>query len=190
MHVFRDPRGFIFSRYHIHKSEDIVGQLHIRSQEYCAQSAEDLKYIRRLLLQDERLVRQAYHTVRYEDLALDIQNQMDLLYRFLRVPPDDALLRLVNRVYSASRPSANKSHKRERVRLFGTYRNDPSYTATAWTSTIPFTLVKSMQNNCKEFMSMAGYVPVLNEDQLRSRSSPIMYKVFPFFQIKQNMEMA
>ena len=64
MHVIRDPRGVIFSRSPIHSSEDIAGQLHIRSQEYCTQSAEDLKYIRRLLLQDERLVHQAYHIVR------------------------------------------------------------------------------------------------------------------------------
>ena len=185
MHVIRDPRGVVFSRSRIHIPKILlVNSIY----EYCTQSTEDLKYLRRLLLQDERLVHQAYHIVRDEDLALDIQNQMELLYRFLRVPPDDALLRWANRVYSASQPSANNSHKR--VKLFGTDRNDPAYTATAWRSTIPFTLVKSIQNNCKEFMSIAGYVPALNKAQLRNRSLPTMHKVFPFFQIKQNMEIA
>ena len=172
VHVVRDPRGVAHSRWKLHRHHEYEGQLDHRSQEYCQQAVDDINYMRRQMSLDERLVRHLYHIVRYEDMARETRREMDKLYKFLGMPPDDNLLHWVDTIEknagTSSSKNANKGYE------FGTDRADPAYTAVAWRKSMSFQTVGVVQENCREFMEIAGYLPFTKTNDLRNFSLPVL----------------
>lgn len=173
VHVVRDPRGLTHSRMKLHKAHTHFGQVDEASREYCEGAVEDIRYIQRQVAIDEAAVKQRYHVIRYEDLAWEPEQQMEELYNFLQITPDDSLKTWVRQTTNASESGAtnNKGY------VYGTNRANPAYTSIAWHKTMKYSDVETVQKNCANFMDVFGYTSLFSEEELRQSDKSLFTKM-------------
>ena len=158
VHTVRDPRGTIDSLHGIGECKGMERMVNC-SRDYCQRILSDLDFIHRLrdIYGDQIL--QLYLLVRYEDFAIEAVHNMEKLYQFLGVKPDNHTLKWARRNTAKSIVSGAGSHKRSTSQAYTTYRSNPAATSQAWRTRINWETVKFIQQNdaCRKVLDLLHY---------------------------------
>ena len=167
LHVIRDPRGVVSSRYRVRKQQ--YANLTYYAASYCNRALADIKYIREQERSNPTLIRQMYHVVRYEDLVADPVEWVKSLYEFMGISPDENV-----RKWAKSQATPANKTERQEEKVYSTWRRNPKATSTKWRDSIKYSSVLQIQKVCEEFFSVLGYRAVKSEKELRNHSIPVV----------------
>ena len=170
LHLIRDPRGVMNSRFRIQKQQYANFTHH--AAKYCDTAVTDMKYIREQERSNPTLIRQMYQVVRYEDLAADPIKGMRSLYKFMDVSPDENV-----RKWAKSQATPAKTTGGQKENVYQTWRRNPKATSTKWRDSIKYSSVLQIQKVCEEFFSNFGYHAVKSEKELRNHLIPVVNSI-------------
>ncbi|XP_060566337.1 carbohydrate sulfotransferase 1-like isoform X2 [Ruditapes philippinarum] len=152
VHLVRDPRGIMNSRFKIHMaSED-----KIKSQVvgHCTTVYEDLKISKEIISEFPGRLK----VILYEDLAERPLETAQSMFRFSGLPFNDYVQTFVERQTSAQRNSGK----------YTTLRKNSTVTANTWRKQIRFKVQNIVYNSCLESNKIIGYLPFSSEKMLRN----------------------
>ena len=104
--------------------------------------------------------------LRYEEFAVDIWNQTNLLHNFLGIP-----LSFESREYllNHTKPEMFSGIKQE---VWNTYR-DPKKVPFHWVEKLSFDQISKIQNHCQTAMKLWGYKMASYQDLLNKHWNPL-----------------
>ncbi|XP_035825707.1 carbohydrate sulfotransferase 1 [Aplysia californica] len=167
IHLVRDPRGVYLSRKQYQPPN--VPEMHVNYSNLCQRVWNDLhasmsmpaKYKGRVL------------TMRYEDLAENLQAMTTTMYRFLGLELSQSVLKFLSSTSQREIIAANG-----RPEVSSTKRKDPFKTAYKWRKELPFDVVKDIDHHCRDIYRALGYKTFKSETDLRNLQIPPKTKNF------------
>ncbi|GFO26343.1 hypothetical protein PoB_005284800 [Plakobranchus ocellatus] len=112
-------------------------------------------------------------TVRYEDLAQDIESITSIIYKFVGLDMLPSVQKFLKQL-----TSTNARKKNGKIAAKSTFRKDPFKTAYKWRQALPFSLVQSVDKACQELYHELGYVAFQREDELRNMHIPAKFQYY------------
>ena len=123
-------------------------------QDYCKATYENVKFLR----QYGKEISDKIHFVRFEDVASEPVRRAGELYSFMGLPVTDSLNKwLIN----------TTTYTGEKLSPFRTERN-AKLVIGSWRRTLSYELVKMIQEDCWNAMSISGYKLATSEEELRN----------------------
>ncbi|XP_077990534.1 carbohydrate sulfotransferase 1-like [Glandiceps talaboti] len=167
IHVIRDPRGKAPSwmeRRLVSKSNytlaDLKEKVIVNMKRYCGYALDNLL----IGLAMRNWLKNRYKAVKYEDIALNPLEMTQDIYNFVGLPVPDSVVSWVqnNTKYNDGGP-------------FDTTRNSAE-AALAWKRTLSPDAIERIQelSPCKEFMLIAGYMPVYSMGELNDKNNTFL----------------
>ncbi|XP_052798278.1 carbohydrate sulfotransferase 5-like [Mya arenaria] len=167
VHLVRDPRAMFLSQsnYKLIKDNNKTSQF----ERLCSRMRDDIYFTRQLLEVGNKNVK----LVRYEDIAFNPIEMTKELYTFIGEPLTKGLLR-----YVAQSTSLNLKDGC----AFCTRRGNSTLTASKWRSTIHPSLLKLVDEHCKDLLQPLGYHFTEDINYLRDTSLPIFQEHIPLLE--------
>lgn len=149
--LIRDPRGMFRSWFPKlnNNDEEALKKLKRNVSSTCKQLLMNFYDGERL-----RQIRpDRYMLLRYEDLAANPVEVVKAMYSFSGTELHNNVLRWIHfNTGQSEQLNAKKVQRR-----FGTFRTDSRSTATKWKSDLPYSAIRIIEDNCREFILNAGY---------------------------------
>ncbi len=148
----RDPRGVIPSRHgiepHLFKSARDYYNI---AMVYCTEMLTDMHFLRAKFAESPWAMADAFHLVRYEDMAMDPVKVTREIYNFLNIPLHENVLKWAQGVAAGS--NLTYEHK------YGTQRANASKTAQGWKfgGKVALTHLHLIEDACRPLMKLLGY---------------------------------
>lgn len=184
--LVRDPRGVISSRNVL--GRDVPkweGDTYDQADVYCQDWLTDLAYMRARRQKDPEGTDSSFYFVRYEDLASKPMEQMERLYNFLGVTPDESLRTYVQSLQIKATGVAshveqtelrhNVSQSAIKYKTLSAVAKDNSTSRSQhWRDDLILSQVRAIQAACKSYMTEFGYVPVKTAAQLADKNRMLL----------------
>ena len=158
VHTVRDPRGNVDSLNHIGACKGREKTKNC-SRNYCQMILQDLDFIRQLLVNHGDHIRQLYTLIRYEDFAIEAVENMQKLYQFLGVKPDEFTIKWAKENKDKSNIQNTRSQRPSGDLTYSTTRSNPAATSQAWRLRMTLEMVQHIQQEeaCRKVMSFLNY---------------------------------
>ena len=163
--LVRDPRGIFMSRLEANGTYDIQ-----RMNLYCKTRLADLIYVRKQYEKANVNFTNNYYLLRYEDLALRPLQQMEKLYEFVDIIPDEWVLNWISKQQNRTMTKISTSRNDQSVteHIFGTDRENPTFTAQSWRLQIQWPDVEFIQNACAPLLHLLRYKVFQNQSMQKN----------------------
>lgn len=94
-----------------------------------------------------------YMLLRYEDLAANPVDVVKTMYSFSGTELHENVLRWIH----FNTGQSERANMKKVQRRFGTFRTDSKSTATKWKTALPYSAIRIIEDNCRQFILSAGY---------------------------------
>ncbi|BFZ05999.1 hypothetical protein BsWGS_09038 [Bradybaena similaris] len=163
--LVRDPRGTLFSQTRVFESFNYYStQMYNFSKEYCNGLALDLHDAQRL----HKLYPGQVKGIRYEEGAMNAVLYTKVIYNFLGLFFDEALVD-----YIANITSASLDDPRWRD-IYGVIRRNSRQTMDLWRVNATFSTVQDIDKSCAHLYPKLGYQPIVSKTHLHSDKSLVL----------------
>lgn len=172
IHLVRDPRAILASRimafsdqFRAWKIWNSTGrQPRYVDLTQITSTCKDMAASAETGLQRPVWLRGRYLLVRYEDLAFDPKDKASEIYKFVGLEMEDRV-----HTWIAKNTNSNVSSRSEWNYRYSTTR-DSRTTAESWRLRLSFDIVRTVQELCRETLSLLGYKQVHSAAELRNLS--------------------
>lgn len=172
IHLVRDPRAILASRimafsdqFRAWKIWNSTGrQPRYVDLTQITSTCKDMAASAETGLQRPVWLRGRYLLVRYEDLAFDPKDKASEIYKFVGLEMEDRV-----HTWIAKNTNSNVTSQSEWNYRYSTTR-DSRTTAESWRLRLSFDIVRTVQELCRETLSLLGYKQVHSAAELRNLS--------------------
>ncbi|KAG9273097.1 carbohydrate sulfotransferase 1-like [Astyanax mexicanus] len=181
VHLVRDPRAILASRMTAFADQFRAWKIWNatdRQPRYVdltqiTKTCRDMEYSVANSLQRPAWLKGRYLLVRYEDLALNPEDKVKEIYRFLGLDIDNRVLTWISQNTNSTTPSSSEWNYK-----YSTSRNSKA-TAHSWRLRLGFDIVKTVQSLCNTTFALLGYKQVQSEAELRDmKNSLVEHRTF------------
>jgi len=142
VHLVRDPRGILNSV----SKRSVWSSLLKNATFQCARMLDDMKL-------EDRLPRERYIRVRYEDLVDDTDKTLENIYSHIGLPWTEHVRKVIWSHTHAENVTGTNGHG-----YYNTFRSS-NFAHDSWKRKLARSQVTGIEAACKEFMERAGYKP-------------------------------
>ncbi|XP_007250596.3 carbohydrate sulfotransferase 1-like [Astyanax mexicanus] len=176
VHLVRDPRAILASRMTAFADQFRAWKIWNatdRQPRYVdltqiTKTCRDMEYSVANSLQRPAWLKGRYLLVRYEDLALNPEDKVKEIYRFLGLDIDNRVLTWISQNTNSTTPSSSEWNYK-----YSTSRNSKA-TAHSWRLRLGFDIVKTVQSLCNTTFALLGYKQVQSEAELRDMKNSLV----------------
>lgn len=176
IHLVRDPRAILASRMTAFADQFRAWKIWNatdRQPRYVdltqiTRTCRDMEYSVETGVQRPIWLRGRYLLVRYEDLALNPEDKVKEIYRFLGLDIDNRVLTWISQNTNATASSSAEWNYK-----YSTSR-DSKAAAHSWRLRLGFDIVKTVQSLCNTTFALLGYKLVQSEAELRNLTNSLV----------------